>query len=1104
MRGLRCLSVLAFVVFSVGGTAYGSTGASTAPRELTAAGAAHLSASVPPVPSCFRKPGICNGTFTKPGKLPIRRVEPKADGIYTFSWKPLQTKTPVGNGDLGSVYNYLSWLSGAGTVVSGCQPNDASCTIKVYPGYGWLPVAVIQNSYEQAFWVVYSPPVETAPVPSTASLVVAVSSQRASVEVGRSLPVTVRVTATGGAVSSIGLGNGLSSSTASATVTASPSGLNGFSLAKGASRAFVFAVKGAGPGATVLTIAASGRSSSGRAARGSGSLKVVVGGKVLSIAVETSPEPLALKAGKNGLITPGEITVTARVTNVSGSPVDHVQLLSLDPVPKDLSQKLDKLAFPHGTFPVKFPGSFAPGSHATRTFKLEVTGDGEYQFRALALYDNPSAPGGNGRVFAVVGGFKAVVPLLTFTSTLHRDGISDRNGTDWVKGGTSWYVGGQIKNLSATKSICVAPLGAQTDGNSASVGLQDVSLHNVSTAEPPFAGLLKPGQSIPLGMAVITSPLGTTQGSVDVPVTGFVAAAGATCELEQNGAMSGAGAILTTDQTDIPAGSTSFVVHVDVTATPPPLPPNAGGLEFFGRFAKSSFDFYADTALGLAALAKSTTDPLHYRKAILGFGIYDPIVVAERVGEANAEIMSTSRLLVNFLQTASPAQQQAVYDFASQVAARVPNAAYAKLVQETEVVGKQWFGKLLAAVESGDADQIWGEWAGLAGEGFGKLNAVWLQLFIEGAGVQLAARSTELEAVAKAETANPAVLTSSKGVAAGRVLKPVELAKTWGFPKAVVDKMNEIANTYPVLIGARSRQAISIELENLGAVWKNSNFHQKTVNAIDRLYLRMGKIRQGLLGARSFTAAGTSQAINEIKAAGLPAAEEAEALARVADRIHESEADLTKLKQLATTRRRACSTCPETEGWVNAGFNANESGAIAASTSVSRWRRFELVETKILSADGHTVLGTLYEPFEENVVYASYPKLGKSIPELCHEALGTVLCPITGDIDLVYITDLFGRSLGPTLMREVFGALEAAGFAHTDLVTWYDQQESSFFFPGKEKQLENLTVGKDSAVQFSPDGVNRATYLAPMNQSISTGPNNYQLTIIGGANPATR
>ena len=992
---------------------------------------------------------------------------------YSFGWQrsagrsPTVTATVTGTGYQAS---HLGW-DRVGTW-------SAKATIRLVPG-----------------------PVQKTP---QGSLAVSVSTALGGkpLGIGSETDATVKVTAVGEAVSGISLGNGLEVSSKRAKISSSPSGLAGFALAKGASRSFVFKLAGVSAGPVTLKAAAVGKSSAGKTVRGSDSAALTVAGQLLAVSFETTPKQLTLKLGKNSLLEPGQVTVKVSLTNTSTETFDHVQLLTLGAEPVDLTQRLDPVRLPPGSVPAKFPGSFPPRSHASRTFTLKVTGDGEYQFRALALYND--AHGGNGRVVGIGGRFEAIAPLLAFSTDLHRDNISHRNGADWVKGGQSWYVGGHIKNLSSTKSLCIAPLAAQADGNAASVGLQDVATYNVNSAEPPFAGLLKPGQSLPLGMAVVTGPMGTAQGSIDVPVKAFLAAPDATCELEPGGGMVGAGNALTAAQTDIPAGSTSFVVHVDLAPPPAPKAVTAGGLEFFGLYAKTSFDFYANTALGLAALARSLGTPEHYRKAVLGFGVYDPVEAANVIGQANAEIMSTARLLVNFMQTATPAQKQAVYDFAAQAAARLPNAAYAKLGDEIEAAGKQWFGKFLAAVESGDADQIWTEFAGLAGRGAGELNAIWLQLFLEGAGTQLAANSTELQAAAKASTSAPEVLTSSRGVAASRVLKLPELANVWGFPKPVVDSLNSIAKKFDVLIGARSRQAISIKLEQLGAVWKNSNFHQKTVSAIDRLYLRMGPIQQGLLGSRSFTAAGTSQAINEIRAAGLPAAEEAEALARLADRIHENDADLAKLKKLATTKRRACSTCPETEGWVNAGFNANESGEIAASTSVSRWRRFKLVETPITSADGHTVLGTLYEPFEENVQYAAYPKLGKKIPELCREALGTVLCPITGDIDLVYVTDLLGRSLGPALMRSVFSALEEAGFAHTDLVTWYDEQEGAFFFPGKEKQLENLTLGKDSTVQFSPDAVNRATYLAPMNQSISTGPNSYQLTIIGGQNPTTR
>ena len=212
-------------------------------------------------------------------------------------------------------------------------------------------------------------------------------------------------------------------------------------------------------------------------------------------------------------------------------------------------------------------------------------------------------------------------------------------------------------------------------------------------------------------------------------------------------------------------------------------------------------------------------------------------------------------------------------------------------------------------------------------------------------------------------------------------------------------------------------------------------------------------------------------------------------------RIAENGPDLAHVRELENTERNGV------KGWVNAGFNATGSGQ--ATSSKARWRRFQVVETPILSKNG-TLLGTLYEPYEENIAYARAFKNDSPIPPLCKRALGTVMCPITGDIDLSYITDLYGGSLPYEKLLRVFAKLEQAGFAHTDLVTWLDQQNGAFFFPGKAKQLADIAVGGEAVVQYAPDKKMRATYLGPLQQSITTGPNGYQLTILGGYHPGMR
>jgi hypothetical protein len=548
-------------------------------------------------------------------------------------------------------------------------------------------------------------------------------------------------------------------------------------------------------------------------------------------------------------------------------------------------------------------------------------------------------------------------------------------------------------------------------------------------------------------------------------------------------------------------------------------------LNLIGGFAKGSFTFYAGIARGLAAMAKDFhDDPQFYLDALTA--AMNPLARQRLVERANNHMMQATILMLSYARTLpSLSDWDNVSDWVAAVLEKVNDDAYAKIVQVDRQLGQKWFGTLLAAEQSGDPARVWNAWAEVAGEGVGALNAVWLQLFVSRVGTLLAADpaavATAVDEGSAAEpgTQYPEVLSTSKGgvAKAGRVLSLADLANAWGFPESVVAKLNAIAEQFDVLIGARSRQAISTELEAEGAVWKSSNFHQKTVSYIDRTFLGMQKVKQGLLAFRSFTVAGETAAREAILEAGLPEAEQAEALKRLQGRIDENGVDLAHVKELANTTRKACTSCPETKGWVNSGFNANESGTAASRTSVTRWRRFELQETPIYGEDG-TLLGTLYEPYEENIAYASAPKFGKPIPPLCKEALGTVLCPITGDIDLVYITDVFGGSLTPSKMLEVFSALEDAGFAHTDLVTWIEQQTNAFYFPGKAKQLAGVAEGEEGVAQFAPDGKVRSTYVGPVTAtgavvadpatgqllSVPIGPNAYQLTIVGGYNPSMR
>ena len=152
---------------------------------------------------------------------------------------------------------------------------------------------------------------------------------------------------------------------------------------------------------------------------GAFTVSVNVSGGELSVAVSATPSKIQVPSAEQLAKGASAVKLSVKVTftNTSKVAIEGVQLLSLVPVPVDHTQALKKLAFPDSQFPMKL-GTFAPGSFATRSFTLDVSrGSGIYQIEALALYDDPSAQGGNARAFAVGGQFE-VAPQLSIEGTI--------------------------------------------------------------------------------------------------------------------------------------------------------------------------------------------------------------------------------------------------------------------------------------------------------------------------------------------------------------------------------------------------------------------------------------------------------------------------------------------------------------------------------------------------------------------------------------------------------------------------------------------------------------------------------------------------------------
>jgi len=212
--------------------------------------------SPPPVPACFKAAGPCEGIFLKSAGAPLTKETGGKNGVFTMSATPLQFTKPVACGDLGCIYNHLNWsVGGAAKVVAGCDVNNATCKVRVLPGFkSWTPVVAVQNDFPVAIYLLWGSGTSQA-----AELAVDVVAGPTDLPLGESRVVTVRVSARNGAVNSISLGKGLVSSSEAAQVSSKPSGLSGFSLAKGGSRTFDFRVKGTKSGTATLSAAATGK-----------------------------------------------------------------------------------------------------------------------------------------------------------------------------------------------------------------------------------------------------------------------------------------------------------------------------------------------------------------------------------------------------------------------------------------------------------------------------------------------------------------------------------------------------------------------------------------------------------------------------------------------------------------------------------------------------------------------------------------------------------------------------------------------------------------------------------------------------------------------------
>jgi hypothetical protein len=783
----------------------------------------------------------------------------------------------------------------------------------------------------------------------------------------------------------------------------------------------------------------------------------------LAISMTSTPGTFKLGVDQSGAITPANVSVAVTFTNKSKMRLKNISLIGLDPEPQDKTQALTPLALKKGTLPLRI-GNLPSGAKVTKTFTLSVNGDGDYEWNALALFDDPNVAGGNGRSQATGGPFTSNVAPLYFSAKTEADNIFKQGGARYVDAGNPWYIKAEIKNESAYKTLCVFPIVPSLKGNAAAIGPHDITVASAKENAPPFAGILKPGDSATLEMYVGTAPDGSTRGEVSFSPKAATLGDGQSCTPDSLSSLT----TLDDDDMTFAKDSTDFTVHVD-TSQPvaPQISAGAKPLYFAGAFAAGSVEALFDSAVSLeAGVADAVSVQNLYSTLLQSL----PAVAAAKTAIAEYQSLVTATdVLGYYWKTATPTEKQSFISQVQSVMRRETGDFWSAVSGTVSDAAAGYMNKVEAAYASGDDAQI----IALYGRSLGSaVTQVITQVALAEVGQQIIAKAPALAKAFEEVAGSSVTIAALKEMPPGKILNPTEMRKLWGLSKQDLDAFSKIAKENDVLIGVRGRAPISVENLEEGAVWKHENLKPKNVSDVDVQYLGFPKSSLGTVQFRTYTFAEEHEILSAMQE--LPPAEYKVAYARYEVRLGES-------KYIKTIEGYSKA------GEIDVGFNYADNGINI--TSKRNIRKFQLVEEKL--PDG----GTLYTPYQENLSLYSLRKTG-TLPSMCKRALGSVLCQVTGDMDGVYVTSTSGGSVTQGKLIKVYKELANAGWQHPETLTWINDA-GEFMFGAKQKILQGLELGGEALIQFAPDGKQYATYL-DLAKSKLINADNYFLDIVGG------
>jgi len=897
------------------------------------------------------------------------------------------------------------------------------------------------------------------------SLTVAVTTSKSNPSVGDAFDASVKVTAVNGPVDDIALGQGLALGSTAASVTKTPPGLSGFSLASGGSKTFAFGLKAEKSGTLSLQASARGKSSSGTAVQGSGSAKVKIGGSQLVVTVTPRPGTLRLELNGDSL-KPQTVSVAVAVKNTGTTAVLGARLqdkltagyVHFKPTVSEVPVKPDGLPSPQDL------GELAPGKTATGIYKVTVVGDGDYSLDALVIGADRS---GNRITGTGSGEIDITAPILVASISMG-SGESRPDSHGLIVSGTPFTVDVKLENLSYVHEIAVLPARAGLSGNAfggqiveAGTPIDKPGL-KTPMPEPEFLDL-PPRKPLAAEAVVYTAESQGALPSGGVPSKGgtratVVIPTPKAVYVNDDGTQ---GKVLAAQDISVD-GDTTFPVGIDdrdLSAPPPPgswtniFPGLAyfesgmviGACNFFAGMVHAIPNLPSLIGQGLVATGNALYSYARFEAELWSSLKDDPVAMAAFTNFATAQLYLVYKHVEGFANS----------DFKKQIDAALV-AYFSKLDSEWNS------GNWGAAVEQ--LGEVTGEQvAPIAG---GEL-ASWL---VKGMAPGLLARSKPvLQAFASSKnklfTAFGEQLTAKfpklaraldaisalRDAPAGFEYTDTQIRQLYGLTQREVEWLRDFAKAQDLVIVVRSRAVESIAWLDKGAVLKPEAIKLKNVSLYDWEYLGyqesdIGRVVISQHELPSVTAIEAEMRANGITEGG---ADWNAILKRRAQRLAEFSDPLGSgtVKDMVAAAKEGKMTMH----W-NLADNDVAEDAIAVKPSTYEFRLADENGNAIPKSKLDSYKGTMVPEYYVNGQWRS----------------------VTGDVDFLQITKANGTPLSDAERASIYAEIAKGpvGLLHPETATW--TLKNAFDF---EKKV-NEFVRAGTCLQFAPDGLARAVKFA--------------------------